>query len=105
MTQGKIERWHRSMKNQVLLEKYYLPGDLKVRISEFVNYCNAERYRESLNNLTPEDVYIGRGKIVITRRKRIKQKMIEQRRRLYYRHEPDESKVSPKAGRLQSEIH
>lgn len=85
MAQGKIERWHRSMKNQVLLENYYLPGDLKVRISEFVNYYNTERYRESLNNLTPKDVYIGRGQIVMTRRKRIKQKMIEQRRRLYYR--------------------
>ena len=24
MTQGKLERWHRSMKNQVLLEHYYL---------------------------------------------------------------------------------
>ncbi len=37
MTQGKIERWHRSLKNQVLLENYYLPGDLKARIGEFVN--------------------------------------------------------------------
>ena len=27
-TQGKIERWHRSMKNQILLNNYYLPGEL-----------------------------------------------------------------------------
>ena len=85
MTQGKIERWHRSMKNQVLLENYYLPGDLKARIGEFVNYYNTERYHESLNNLTPEDVYTGRGQTVLNRRKRIKQKTLAERRRLYYR--------------------
>ena len=40
MTQGKIERWHRSMKNEVLLENYYLPGDLERRIADFVAYYN-----------------------------------------------------------------
>ena len=54
MTQGQIERWHRSMKNQVLPENYYLPSHLKARIAEFVNYYNTERYHESLGNLTPE---------------------------------------------------
>ena len=68
MTQGKIERWHRSMKNQVLLENYYLPGDLKVRLGEFIEYYNTQRYHESLNNLTPEDVYTGRGQTVLNRR-------------------------------------
>ena len=86
MTQGKIERWHRSLKNQVLLENYYLPGDLKARIGEFVDYYNTERYHESLDNLTPEDVYTGRGQTVLDRRRRIKQKTINERRRLYYRH-------------------
>ena len=85
MTQGKIERWHRSMKNQVLLENYYLPGDLKARIDEFVNYYNTQRYHESLNNLTPEDVYTGRGQTVLNRRLRIKLKTLAERRRLYYR--------------------
>lgn len=37
-TQGKIEYWHRSMKNQVLLENYYSPCELKSRIGEFVAY-------------------------------------------------------------------
>ena len=84
MTQGKIERWHRSMKNQVLLENYYLPGDLKARIGEFVNYYNTERYHESLSNLTPEDVYTGRGKTVLYRRRKIKQRTFAERRRPYY---------------------
>ena len=28
-TQGKIERWYQKMKNRVLLENYYLPGNLE----------------------------------------------------------------------------
>jgi transposase InsO family protein len=72
------------MKNQVLLENYYLPGDLKARIGEFVDYYNTERYHESLNNLTPEDVYTGRGQSVLNRRRRIKLKTLAGRRRLYY---------------------
>ena len=83
MTQGRIERWHRSMKNQVLLENYYLPGQLRARISAFVDYYNTERYHESLKNLIPEDVYTGRGQIVLNRRRRIKQKTLAERRRLY----------------------
>jgi len=52
MTQGKIERYHRSLKNQILLENYYLPGQLEARLAEFVDYYNNRRYHESLNNLT-----------------------------------------------------
>ena len=59
-TQGKIERWHQTMKNRVLLENYYLPGDLERQIGAFVDYYNNERYHESLNNVTPADVYFGR---------------------------------------------
>lgn len=87
MTQGKIERWHRSMKNQVLLENYYLPGDLKARLGEFIEYYKTQRYHESLNNLTPGDVHTGRGQTALNRRPKIKQKTIAERRRLYYKHE------------------
>jgi len=45
MTQGKIERCHHSMKNQVLLENYYLPGQLEARLAEFVDYYNTRRAR------------------------------------------------------------
>ncbi len=64
-TQGKIERWHRSLKNQISLENYYLPGELEEGIREFVDYYNHERYHESLNNLTPADLYYGRGQAVL----------------------------------------
>ena len=49
-TQGKIERWHCSLKNQILLENYYLPGELEARIERFVDYYNNDRSHESLNN-------------------------------------------------------
>lgn len=61
MTQGKIERWHRSLKDTILLENYYLPGELQQRIQEFINHYNTRRHHESLNNLTPQDVWLGRG--------------------------------------------
>ena len=65
MTQGKIERYHRSMKNRILLENYYLPGQLELSIGEFVEYYNNRRYHESLDNLTPVDVYFGRGPAIL----------------------------------------
>jgi len=83
-TQGKIERWHRSLKNQILLENYYLPVDLERRIGEFVDYYNHERYHESLNNLTPADVYYGRGQQVLDRREQIKLDTLAMRRKMHY---------------------
>ena len=53
MTQGKIERWHLSLKSRILLENYYLPGDLERAVSDFVEHYNHHRYHESLDNLTP----------------------------------------------------
>ena len=79
-TQGKIERWHQTLKNRILLENYYLPGDLELQIEAFINHYNHNRYHESLKNLTPADVYCGRGQAILEQRERIKQKTIEQRR-------------------------
>ena len=85
-TQGKIERWHRSMKNQILLEKYYLPNELENALTQFVHYYNHERYHESLDNLTPADVYYGRGKAILEQREWIKQNTMALRRKNYYTH-------------------
>jgi transposase InsO family protein len=60
-TQGKIERWHQTLKNRILLENYYLPGDLEMQIAAFIEHYNHRRYHESLDNLTPADVYFARG--------------------------------------------
>ncbi len=78
-TQGKIERWHQTLKNRILLENYYLPGDLEAQIDAFVGHYNHQRYHESLKNLTPADVYFGRGQTILLKRERIKRKTIEQR--------------------------
>src|SRR6478609_5089237 len=79
-TQGKIERWHQTLKNRIRLENYYLPGDLKAYIGRFVEHYNHRRYHESLQNLTPADVYFGRGQTILLQRQRIKRKTIELRR-------------------------
>jgi hypothetical protein len=60
-TQGKIERWHQTLKNRILLENYFLPGDLEAQIAAFVEHYNHQRYHESLNNVTPADAYFGRA--------------------------------------------
>jgi hypothetical protein len=49
------------MKNRILLENHYLPGALEVDIEAFVEHYNHRRKHESLHNLTPADVYFGRG--------------------------------------------
>jgi putative transposase len=54
-TQGKIERWHQTLKNRILLENYFLPADLERQIEAFVEHYNLRRYHESLNNVTPAD--------------------------------------------------
>ena len=79
-TQGKIERWHQTLKNRILLENYFLPGDLKASIERFVEHYNHHRYHESLSNLTPADIYFGRGETILLERERIKRSTIQQRR-------------------------
>ena len=80
MTQGKIERWHQTLKNRILLENYFLPGDLETQIAAFVDYYNNHRYHESIDNLTPADVYFGRRKAILAERERIKRQTIAERR-------------------------
>jgi len=81
MTQGKIERYHRSMKNVVKLQNYYFPWELEQEISKFVDYYNNHRYHEALKNVTPADVYFGRHHKILTKRDLIKRKTLEMRRK------------------------
>ncbi len=85
MTQGKIERWHLSLKSRILLENYSLPGDLRNAVADFVEHYNHHRYHESLNNLTPADMYFGRGQAILDRREEVKRKTIEQRRKQHFK--------------------
>ena len=79
-TQGKIERWHQTMKNRILLNNYYLPRELEEQVAAFVDDYNLRRLHESLNNLTPADVYFGRGQAILEERERIKKLTIHNRR-------------------------
>ena len=84
-TQGKIERWHPTLKNRILLENDDLPGDLEASIGAFVERYNNRRYHESLANLTPADVYFGRDRAIIDRRRKIKDLTIRKRRLAHQR--------------------
>src|SRR5262249_39138872 len=72
----KIERWHQTLKNRILLENYFLPGDLEAQIAALVDDYNHRRYHESIGNLTPADVYCGRGPTILAERERIKRQTI-----------------------------
>ncbi|MDG2306054.1 MAG: integrase core domain-containing protein, partial [Candidatus Binatia bacterium] len=80
-TQGKIERYHRSMKNVVKLENYYSPWELERAIGRFVEHYNHRRYHESLDNVTPADAYHGRRTAILTHREQIKKKTMSRRKR------------------------
>jgi putative transposase len=83
MTQGKIERWHRSMKNVIKLQNYYSPSELERAIAEWAEYYNNQRYHESLENVTPADVYFGREKEIIKKRNKLKVQSLALRRQQY----------------------
>jgi putative transposase len=94
-TQGKIERWHQTLKNRILLDNYFFPADLEAQIERFVDHYNHRRYHESINNLAPADVYFGRGQSILKQRQRIKRKTMETRRLQYRKYaaqylKPDE---------------
>jgi putative transposase len=79
-TQGKIERWHQMLKNRILLEHAYLPGELEARVAAFVEHYNHLRAHECLDNLPPADVYFGRGETILRERARIKRQTLMDRR-------------------------
>ena len=79
-TQGKIKRWHQTLKNRILLENYFFPAGLEAEIETFVDHYNHRQYHESINNLAPADVYFGRGLAILKQRERIKLKRMQTRR-------------------------
>ena len=78
-TQGKIERYHRSMKNLIKLNHYFYPSEQEKAIDRWVDYYNEKRFHESLDNLTPKDVYLGQGEKIKKIREIIKQNSINKR--------------------------
>lgn len=77
---GKIERWHQTLKNRILLKNHYLPGDLGTSIGAFVKLYSHRRHGESLGNFTPAGVCFGRDRAIVDIRRRIKDLTIRKRR-------------------------
>lgn len=71
------------MKNVVKLENYYAPGELETALGAFVEKYNNKRHHESLDNLTPADVYFGKGEQILKKRKLIKQLTLKKRKHDY----------------------
>jgi len=79
-TNGKIERYHRSIKGEINLVPYEMPSKLRKAIQGFVEYYNYHRYHEGLGNVAPDDVYTGRHVKIIERRKEAKKRTLHERR-------------------------
>lgn len=81
-TQGKIERYHRSMKSIVKLDNFYFPWELEQAIGSFVDYYNLHRYHEAIDNLTPAAVFEGRREEILKQRQLTKQHTLKRRQQL-----------------------
>ena len=66
--------WASFLSNRDEVWASYSPGELKQRLAEFVNYYNNHRYHESIQNIIPADVYFGRDKQILKKRRMMKKK-------------------------------
>ena len=80
-TNGKLERYHQTLKRDVNQVPYELPADLEAALAAFVSHYNYRRYHKALGNVTPSDVLRGRREEILARRKEVQTQTIQQRRR------------------------
>ena len=79
-TNGKIERYHRTLKDGISQVPYEMPSELKDAIRGFIEYYNYRRYHEGLGNVTPYDVYKGKHLEILQRREEVKSRTLAARR-------------------------
>ena len=80
-TNGKLERYHQTIKRDVNQVPYELPSDLEAAIAAFATYYNYSRYHMALSNVTPADVLNGRREQILQRRREMQLRTIDRRRR------------------------
>ena len=79
-TNGKIERYHRSLKGEIKQMPYDMPSELEKAIAVFIEYYNYRRYHEGLGDVTPYDVYTGRHLEILRKRKEVKNRTLRERK-------------------------
>ena len=79
-TNGRLERYHQTLKRDVNQLPYEMPSDLEAAVVAFVSYYNHRRYHKALGNLTTSDVLRSRREDILRRRKELKTQTIERRR-------------------------
>jgi len=80
-TNGKLERFHQTLKTRLNVLVYTSPEELKRAMAEFIRYYNHERYPEGIGNVAPADVYDGRREEILRRREEQKERTIQARLR------------------------
>ena len=79
-TNGKLERYHRTLKTDVNQVPYEVVQDLETAIEDFVEFYNYRRYHKALGDVTPADVLEGRREAILVRRKEVQRETFERRR-------------------------
>jgi hypothetical protein len=64
-TNGKLERFHETLKARLNLRVYTRPEVLRAAMADFIRFDNYERYHEGIGHLAPADVYDGRREAIL----------------------------------------
>jgi transposase InsO family protein len=78
-TNGKIERFHETLKARLNLLVYTSPEQLRAALQDFIEFYNYRRYHEGVGNVTPADVYYGRREQILRRREEQKRQTLYER--------------------------
>ena len=79
-TNGKLERYHQTLKRDSNQLPYDVPRELEDAIRKFVDFYNHRRYHKALKDITPADMLAGRRDEILDRRRETKDRTINRRK-------------------------